>query len=183
MNDCWVPHCVIFEPIAIRWRNDRQLSNCGQSFPNPDARMAEMIAANHHDSLSALTGAAVEVSNSGAYPEPGAASVQLLFSEGSRLRADYWRIVKGGRAGVSSFDHDQKFGFPSPIDSFRQLEQDLNGRRVTNASLDARTCDLHFRFDGDVELQVFGFTSYEVGNSLPERSMRILKSPQIMKFL
>jgi hypothetical protein len=121
-----------------------------------------MIATNHEDSLSALTGATVDVSNSGAYPEPGAASVQLLFSEGSRLRADYWRIVKGGKAGVSSFDHDQKYGLPSPINSFRQLEQELQGRRVTHASLNASTCDLHFRFDGDVELQVFGFTAYEV---------------------
>jgi len=121
-----------------------------------------MIVANFERSLSELKGETAEVSNSGAYPNPGTASVQLLFSEGTRLRADYWRIVKNDKAGVSSFDHDQKYGLPEPIDSFHQLEQELRGTRVTDALIDARTGDLLFRFEGSVEFCIFNFTGYEV---------------------
>jgi hypothetical protein len=124
--------------------------------------MTHMIVANFERSLSALKGATVKVSNSDAYPEAGAASVQLLFSEGSRLRADYWRIVNRDKAGVSSFDHDQKYGLPAPIDAFQRLEDELQGKRVTGALLDARTGDLVFSFEEDLEFRVFNFTGYEV---------------------
>jgi hypothetical protein len=120
-----------------------------------------MIVAKFQNSLSALKGSTTKVSTSAAYPEPGKASVQLLFSEGSRLRADYWRIVKRDKAGVSSFDHDQKYGLPAPIDAFQQLEGELEGKRVTDALLDARTGDLLFGFEEDVEFRAFNFTGYE----------------------
>jgi hypothetical protein len=90
------------------------------------------------------------------------ASVQLLFSEGSRLRADYWRIVKGDKAGLSSFDHEQKYGLPAPINAFKEVEQELAGKRVTDAHFDVRTGDLCFSFEGEVEFRVFNFTGYEV---------------------
>jgi hypothetical protein len=124
--------------------------------------MTHMIVANFERSLSALKGTTVKVSNSGAYPEPGTASVQLLFSDGSRLRADYWRIIDRDEAGVSSFDHDQKYGLPAPIDAFQQLEHELQGKLVTDALLDARTGDLLFSFEEDLEFRVFNFTGYEV---------------------
>ena len=52
-------------------------------------RITDMIVANFERSLSELKGATAKVSNSGAYPEPGTASVQLLFNGGTGLRADY----------------------------------------------------------------------------------------------
>jgi hypothetical protein len=125
-------------------------------------RIARMIEANFQRSLSELKGATARVSNSGAYPEPGAASVLLLFNEGSRLRADYWRIVKDENAGVSSFDHDQQYGLPAPVDAFKQLEEQVEGKPVVDAIFDARTGDLLFRFEENVEFRVFNFTSYEV---------------------
>jgi hypothetical protein len=125
-------------------------------------RITDMIVANFERSLSALAGVTAAVSNSGAFPESGAASVQLLFSDGSRLRAEYWRIVKNDKAGVSSFDHDQKYGLPAPIDSFQQLERELQGKCVTDAHLDPRTGDLLFRFEEGVVFHVFNFTGYEV---------------------
>jgi hypothetical protein len=106
-----------------------------------------MLVTSFEGSLSSLKGATASVSNSGAYPEPGMASVQLLFSEGSRLRADYWRIVKNDRANLSSFDHAQKYGLPAPIDAFKQLEQELQGKCVVDAFLDTRTGDLQFTFE------------------------------------
>ncbi len=44
--------------------------------------------------LENLRNSSVHVAPSGAYPEVGAASVRLLFSEGSTPRADYWRLSK-----------------------------------------------------------------------------------------
>jgi hypothetical protein len=121
-----------------------------------------MVVANFERSLSELKGASADVSKSGYYPEPGTASVELLFSEGSRLRADYWRIVKNCNAGLSSFDHDQQYGLPAKIDAFHQLEQELHGKRVADALLDAETGDLIFSFEGGLEFRVFNFTGYEV---------------------
>jgi hypothetical protein len=120
------------------------------------------MISNFERSLAALKGATANVSDSGVYSDAGEASVQLLFSNGSRLRADYWRIVKGDRAGVSSFDHGQKYGLPAPIDALQQLEKELQGKRVTDALFDNRTGDLYLGFEEDVEFRVFNFTGYEV---------------------
>ena len=121
-----------------------------------------MVVANLDRSLSELKGASANVSKSGYYPEPGTASVELLFSERSRIRAGYWRIVKNGNAGLSSFDHDQQYGLPAKIDAFHQLERELQGKCITDALLDAGIGDLLFRFEGDLEFRVFNFTGYEV---------------------
>jgi hypothetical protein len=113
-------------------------------------------------SLSTLTGIAVKVSDTEEFPEPGAASVRLRFEDGSMLRADYWRLFVDGKAGVSSFDHQQKYGLPQPIDSALYLQQALEGKRVADARLDAKSGDLLFCFDGEIELQVINVTGYEV---------------------
>ena len=44
---------------------------------------------NFDKSLSKLKNHSVTVSASGAYPEAGVASVELVFADGSRLRAEY----------------------------------------------------------------------------------------------
>jgi hypothetical protein len=113
-------------------------------------------------SLSDLAGTSVQVSEGASYPEPGAASVDVLFSNGSRLRAEYWRMIKDGKAGRSSFDHLQKYGLPGPIDAVRDLREQLQDRTVTDARLNKETGDLIFKFSGNVELQVFNFTCYEI---------------------
>jgi hypothetical protein len=121
-----------------------------------------MVVKGLDQSLASLKGASVRVSNAGWYPEPGASTVELIFSDGTRLRADYWRIIKDGRADVSSFDHDQKYGLPVPINAFSVIEQRLQGQVVTEARFTLRTGDLNFQFEDDVELEVFNFTGYEV---------------------
>jgi hypothetical protein len=121
-----------------------------------------MVVKNFDASLSNLKGTSVKVSAPEAFPEPGAATVQLLFSEGSRLRADYWRIVKGEKADVSSFEHRQQYGLPSPIDAIVHLQEELQDKFVADVRLDKRTGDLLFRFTDDLEFQVFNFTGYEV---------------------
>lgn len=112
--------------------------------------------------LSKLKGRTVRVSESDAFPE----SVQVVFSDGSRLRADYWRVIRNGKARDSSFDHKQQYGLPEPIDAIRHLQKELHGNPVSDARLEAKTGDLIFRLAGDIEFQVFNFTGYEVWEML-----------------
>lgn len=76
---------------------------------------------NLEELLTKLKSCSVSVSPSDQYPEPGKASVYLDFADGSKLRADYWRVTKGGRASVSSFDHEQQYGLPAPINAIAEL--------------------------------------------------------------
>jgi len=99
------------------------------------------------------------------------ASVQLLFGNGSRLRAEYWRVIENGKAGISSFDHNQQYGLPAPIDAIKQLQEQLQDKTVTDARLDGETGDLLFQFADNVKLQVFNFTGYEIWEiSFPDGS-------------
>jgi len=117
---------------------------------------------NLGDSLAKLKGSSVRVLETDAYPEVGKATAQLVFSEGTKLRIDYWRFVRGGKRRLSSFDHKQQYGLPAPIDAIKELQGDLHGKIVTGAQLDRETRDLHLQFTEDLKLQVFGFSAYEV---------------------
>ena len=121
-----------------------------------------MTVKNFDKSLFNLRNLSVHVSATNAYPEPGMASVQLLFGNGSRLRAEYWRVIKNGKAGLSSFDHNQQYGLPAPIDAIKQLQEQLQDKTVRDARLDGETGDLLFQFTDNVKLQVLNFTGYEV---------------------
>ncbi len=120
-----------------------------------------MVVQGFEDSLASLKGAKVRISNPEWYPEPGTAPVELYFSDGSRLRTNYWRIIFDGKISTSSFDHQQKYGLPAPIDAFAQIAEALDGRAVREAKLDTRTGDLVFSFEPNLELQMFNFTGYE----------------------
>jgi hypothetical protein len=109
--------------------------------------------------LSGLKGNAVQVSANEAYP---GASVIVSFTNGSRLRAEYWRLIKGRRPVLSSFDHEQQYGLPAPINAPRALCGELQGKLVLDAALDRATADLNFAFSGDLRFQVFNFTGYEI---------------------
>jgi hypothetical protein len=115
------------------------------------------------ESLSELKNETARVAASDDFEEPGKASVRLSFSNGSTLRADYWRVSKNGKAGVSSFDHHQQYGLPAAIDAIGELQEHVQGRAVTDLWLVKETGDLFFQFTSNVELQIFNFTGYEVG--------------------
>ena len=63
---------------------------------------------------------------------------------------------------VSSFDHQQRYGLNAPIDAIRELQNTLRDKTVLEAGHDEETGDLLFQFTGDIKLQVFGFSGYEV---------------------
>ena len=114
------------------------------------------------DGLSGLIGAFVTVSAFDGYSGHGAAPIRLAFSHGTNLEAVYWRLTGGGKEVVSSFDHQQRYGLPAPIDAIRELQNTLRDKTVLEAGHDEETGDLLFQFTGDIKLQVFGFSGYEV---------------------
>ncbi|HEX5235853.1 MAG TPA: hypothetical protein VFW25_11045 [Silvibacterium sp.] len=120
-----------------------------------------MVVKNLDLSLSGLRNAPVRVSSGGAYPELGCASVQLIFGNGSRLHAQYWRLIKAGKPMLSSFDHQQKYGLPAAIDAITDLQEELQDKLVTDARMREDTGDLLFEFANDFKLEVFSFTGYE----------------------
>ena len=129
-----------------------------------------LLVVNLERSLSERVGTSAAVLPEVGYPEPGMASIQLSFANGTRLEAEYWRLVLDGKAGIRSFDHHQKYGLPAPIDALNTLGQALQGKVVTDASLDRTTGDLHFGFGGHITLQVFRFptsTSRTASESTP----------------
>ena len=111
-------------------------------------------------SLAGLVGNSVRVSAREVYTD--SISVDLDFSGGTKLRFDYWRLVIDGKERVSSFDHNQQYGLPAPVDAIKQLETELQGKAVTQVPLDAETGDLQFQFGANVKLRVFAFSAYEV---------------------
>ena len=120
------------------------------------------MGANLEKALWDLKGATAAVSHGNGYPEPGQASIHLLFSNGIWIGAEYWRLVVDDKAGMSSFDHQQKYGLPAPIDAVNTLRDTLQEKLVINAVLDHKTGDLLFEFAVNVTLQVFNFTGYEI---------------------
>lgn len=121
-----------------------------------------MDVRNLESSLAGLKNGTVQVSAGGAYPEPGCASVALIFENGSRLHAQYWRLIKMEReVRLSSFDHQQRYGLAAPIDAINKLQEELQNKVVTGARMRDETGDLLFEFADHLKLEVFSFTGYE----------------------
>jgi hypothetical protein len=114
-------------------------------------------------SLQKLKGCSVQVTESNAYPpEIGEASVVILFSDGTKLRSDYWRVIKGGRASISNFDHKQQYGLPARIDAVELLANDLHRQLVTDAQHDKETGDRLLWFSNNIKCQILNFTGFEI---------------------
>ncbi|HEY1744479.1 MAG TPA: hypothetical protein VGG18_15020 [Granulicella sp.] len=120
------------------------------------------MLASLQNSLSKLAASSVTVSSGNGFPEPGQASVTLLFTDGTTLQAEYWRLIEGGRASVSSFDHQQKYSLPEAIDSVQILHEKLESKVVLEAVHDGETGDLLFKFTEETKLQILNVTGYEI---------------------
>jgi hypothetical protein len=86
----------------------------------------------------------------------------LVFVDGTRLQAEYWRLIEDGAANYSSFDHQQKYGLPAEIDAIEELRKRLSGRALVEALHDEETGDLVFKFTGNTKLQILNVTGYEI---------------------
>ncbi len=119
------------------------------------------------DRLTELKGIVCECVEGVEYEEPATDTIysvgtSIRFREGPRLSAQFWRLIKDGKPLVSIFDHRQKYGLPAPIDAIQVLNEELRGKPIVNASMNATTGDLQFRFHGDLTLEVFNFTAFEI---------------------
>lgn len=92
----------------------------------------------------------------------GQAAIEIEFSDKAVLRAYYWRFSCDGKATLSSFDHQQKYGLPSPIDAIERLKSALNNNFLESIKLDRETGDLLLLFKENKKLQVFNFSGYEI---------------------
>jgi len=113
-------------------------------------------------SLLKLRDCSVQVTATNDYSEAWMAPIHILFADGSKLEANYWRIIRDGKAIISSFDHQKKYGLPAPLDAIKTLQMEVQNKTVTAADLDKETGDLLFQFTGNLKLQVFNFTGYEI---------------------
>jgi hypothetical protein len=120
------------------------------------------MPASLQDALVKLLDSTVVVSAGNGFPEPGQASVSLLFVDGTILDAEYWRLIENGAASHSSFDHQQKYGLAETIDAVEELRNRLSGKTLTAARHDLETGDLVFEFNGDTKLQILNVTGYEI---------------------
>ena len=120
------------------------------------------MPASLQDALSKLTNSSVLVSSGNGFPEHGQASVALTFVDGTRLQAEYWRLIENSAASYSSFDHEQKYGLPAPIDAVEELQNRLAGLIMLEALHDQETGDLVFEFSGNTKLQILNVTGYEI---------------------
>jgi len=122
-----------------------------------------MASAHMLENLAKLIGSTAVIIEGKLYEsEPGNPAVAITFSEGTRLRTDYWRLIRNKKASISSFDHQQKYGLPSPIDAVDTLKRELQGKAVTGVRFDEETGDLQFELANDSEFQALNFTDYEV---------------------
>ena len=92
----------------------------------------------------------------------GTAAISIKSSDGTTLQAFYWRLVQDGRAQLTSFDHQKKYGLPAPIDAKKQVSSRLAGKICRNVQFDGETGDLTFILGETSKLQVFNFTGYEI---------------------
>jgi hypothetical protein len=112
--------------------------------------------------LAQLRGVAVGVAADSIPDERGTASVVFKFSDGTLLNAAYWRFIQDGLAQLSSFDHQQKYGLPTPIDAKIRIVTLLDGKLCREVIFDRETGDLILVFDENTKLQVLNFTGYEI---------------------
>lgn len=112
------------------------------------------------EKLSSLKNKSIlSISESSGYCD---ASVTLALTGGGKIRADYWRLIKDGKAFVSSFDHNQQYGLSFPINAARKLQEELKNKNITDIQLDKETGDILCSFYGGTKFQVLNFTGYEV---------------------
>jgi hypothetical protein len=117
--------------------------------------------------LARLAGAHCDVVDAVEYETPVsddiyAIGTSLRFSDGTRVSAQFWRLIKSDLPLVSIFDHRQKYGLPAPVDAIGMLRDELVGAQVVEASQCEATGDLSIGFQGGLILQVFNFTAFEI---------------------
>jgi len=112
--------------------------------------------------LEKLKDVGLEVAADDTPDAAGTAAIRIKFADGTTLQAFYWRLVLDGRAELTSFDHQQKYGLPAPINAKKLVSSQLTGKICRNVQFDGETGDLTLVLGETSKLQVFNFTGYEI---------------------
>jgi hypothetical protein len=112
--------------------------------------------------LAAIAQGPVTIDDGWQEQDSDEASLRITCGNGTMLLGTFWRLIKGGKASWSSFDHLQKYGWQAPIDARDLLRKEVGGRPCTRVRLDRVTGDLVLEFTDGVALQIFNFTGHEV---------------------
>jgi hypothetical protein len=120
------------------------------------------VTKSFEQSLARLRNVSIAVSADNIPDTEGTAAIVVKFSDGTVLKASYWRFIEGGQALLSSFDHQKRYGLPAPIDAKEQISSLLEGKTCNDVQFDSETADLSLIFGEATTLQVFNFTAYEI---------------------
>jgi hypothetical protein len=89
------------------------------------------------------------------------------FGEGVYIRTESaWRIIVGARIALSSEDHEQWYGLPSPVDAEARCQSLLVQNRVERAEIREDTRDIVIVFESGARLEILpvssGYESWQV---------------------
>jgi hypothetical protein len=71
-----------------------------------------------------------------------------------------WRILKNGQIQISSEDHLQKYGLPTPLDAGTFATELLGSHTITNIEIRNSTADLLIKFTDELQLEIIPFSSW-----------------------
>jgi hypothetical protein len=121
---------------------------------------------NFADRLAQLKGSRLTSVTAVEYESPPreeiyAVGTQIRISDGTVLDAQFWRLLKEAHPRISIFDHRQQYGLPSPIDAVSVLRDEVTDKKIVDATMNAAG-DLLFLMEGDLTLEIFNFTAFEI---------------------
>jgi hypothetical protein len=70
-----------------------------------------------------------------------------------------WRLLKNGRVAISSEDHLQEYGLPTPLDAAVIATETLLSRPLVRVEVKEGTADLILEFTGVLRLEFFPMSS------------------------
>lgn len=87
-------------------------------------------------------------------------SWSFRFGEGLEIRADcVWRLVIGGHIALSSEDHGQQYGLPSPVDAEVQCRSLIVQVKIERAEVREDTRDIVIGFSSGSRLEILPISS------------------------
>ena len=91
----------------------------------------------------------------------------FCFSSGASILVEcLWRIADSNSIKLTSEDHQQKFGHPTPIDACVRVKELLQDSRVVELSADPHTFDLTIAFSNRLRLEILvdstGYESWKI---------------------
>jgi hypothetical protein len=94
----------------------------------------------------------------------------FAFAPGRTLQVEsLWRVITPRGVVLTSNDHGQRFGLPSPVDASKEVSILLASKAITSVTVDELTSDLTIAFGPELRLEVVatsaGYESWQIHDS------------------